>query len=64
MVATEFVWMNGKLVQWKDATIHICSHVIHYGSSVFEGMRVYKTPKGPAAFRLREHSHRDRKSVV
>ncbi len=58
MNATEFVWMNGKLVKWKDATIHICSHVIHYGSSVFEGMRVYKTPKGPAAFRLREHSHR------
>ncbi len=50
--------MNGKFVKWDDARIHICSHVIHYGSSVFEGMRVYKTPKGPAAFRLRDHSER------
>ena len=58
MTPTDFIWMNGKLIPWKDATIHICSHVIHYGSSVFEGMRVYKTPKGPAAFRLREHTQR------
>ncbi len=58
MTPTEYIWMNGKLVKWDDATIHICSHVIHYGSSVFEGMRVYKTPSGPAAFRLREHSER------
>lgn len=55
---TEFIWMNGKLVKWADATIHVMSHVVHYGSSVFEGMRVYKTPKGPAAFRLREHTER------
>lgn len=58
MTPTEFVWMNGKLVKWDDAKIHICSHVIHYGSSVFEGMRVYNTLKGPAAFRLRDHSER------
>jgi branched-chain amino acid aminotransferase len=58
MEPTEYIWMNGKLVRWDDANIHICSHVIHYGSSVFEGMRVYDTPKGPAAFRLRDHSER------
>jgi len=58
MTPTEYIWMNGKFVKWDDARIHICSHVIHYGSSVFEGMRVYKTPKGPAAFRLRDHSER------
>lgn len=58
MTPTDYIWMNGSLVKWDDARIHICSHVIHYGSSVFEGMRVYKTPKGPAAFRLREHSQR------
>jgi len=58
MTPTEYIWMNGKLVRWDDAKIHICSHVIHYGSSVFEGMRVYKTAKGPIAFRLRDHSER------
>ena len=58
MTPTEYIWMNGKLVKWDDAKIHICSHVIHYGSSVFEGMRVYKTDKGPAAFRLKDHSAR------
>ena len=40
------IWMNGKLVEWKDATIHIASHVIHYGSGVFEGARCYATPQG------------------
>ncbi|MEW6049898.1 MAG: branched-chain amino acid transaminase [Candidatus Zixiibacteriota bacterium] len=54
----EFIWMNGDYVRFEDAKIHILSHVIHYGSSVFEGMRVYKTPRGPAAFRLREHTER------
>src|SRR5205814_7924770 len=49
------IWMNGKLVEWKDATIHIGSHVIHYGSGVFEGARCYSTPKGSAVFRLDEH---------
>lgn len=49
------IWMNGKLVEWKDATIHIASHVIHYGSGVFEGARCYETPKGSAVFRLDEH---------
>lgn len=50
--------MNGRLVKWDDAKIHVLSHVVHYGSSVFEGMRVYKTPKGPCAFRLKEHTER------
>jgi branched-chain amino acid aminotransferase len=50
--------MDGKLVPWKDAQIHILSHVVHYGSSVFEGTRCYKTPKGSACFRLSEHVKR------
>ena len=54
----EFVWINGKYVPWDDARIHICSHVIHYGSGVFEGIRCYKTPAGPAIFRMREHTER------
>ena len=49
------IWMNGKFVEWKDATIHVASHVIHYGSGVFEGARCYATPKGSACFRLDEH---------
>jgi branched-chain amino acid aminotransferase len=49
------IWMNGKLVDWKDATIHIGSHVIHYGSGVFEGARCYATARGSACFRLDAH---------
>jgi branched-chain amino acid aminotransferase len=52
------IWFNGKLVDWKDATIHIASHVIHYGSSVFEGARCYETPQGSACFRLDAHMRR------
>jgi len=52
------IWMNGKLVAWKDATIHIASHVIHYGSGVFEGARCYATPRGSACFRLDAHMER------
>jgi branched-chain amino acid aminotransferase len=52
------VWMNGRLVPWEQATVHVCSHVIHYGSCIFEGIRCYKTPKGPAVLRLREHVER------
>jgi branched-chain amino acid aminotransferase len=52
------IWMNGKLVEWKDATIHIASHVIHYGSGVFEGARCYATPRGSACFRLDAHMRR------
>ena len=53
-----FVWMNGRLVPWKDATIHIASHVIHYGSAIFEGMRAYDTPRGTGIFRLQDHTRR------
>jgi len=52
------VWMNGQLVPWKNATIHLASHVIHYGSSLFEGFRAYGTPKGTAVFRLQAHTDR------
>ena len=52
------IWMNGKLVDWKDATIHVATHVIHYGSAVFEGARCYATPKGSACFRLDAHMRR------
>jgi len=52
------VWINGKIVDWADATIHVASHVIHYGSGVFEGMRCYKTPQGSAFFRLDAHMRR------
>jgi branched-chain amino acid aminotransferase len=55
---SDVVWMNGKLVPWDDAKIHVGSHVIHYGSSVFEGIRCYATPLGPAIFRLEAHSER------
>jgi branched-chain amino acid aminotransferase len=55
---SEFIWMSGKLVPWDDARIHVGSHVIHYGSSVFEGIRCYKTPKGSAVFRLDAHTER------
>jgi branched-chain amino acid aminotransferase len=52
------IWMNGDLVPWKDANIHIASHVIHYGSSIFEGFRVYESSQGPVIFRLRAHTQR------
>ena len=52
------IWMNGKYVAWNEANIHIASHVIHYGSSIFEGFRAYNTPKGTAIFRLRSHTKR------
>ncbi len=52
------IWLNGRLIPWEEATIHVCSHVVHYGSSVFEGARTYRTKKGAAVFRLREHVER------
>jgi branched-chain amino acid aminotransferase len=52
------IWMNGKLVEWADASIHIASHIIHYGSGVFEGARCYDTVHGPACFRLDAHMRR------
>ncbi len=56
--ATQFIWFNGKLVHWEKATVHVLSHALHYGSSVFEGVRAYETPKGVAIFRLRDHTRR------
>ena len=49
------VWMNGQLVDWENATVHILTHALHYGTGVFEGIRCYETPHGPAVFRLRDH---------
>lgn len=55
---TDKIWRDGELVNWEDATLHVMSHVVHYGSSVFEGIRCYDTPNGGAVFRLREHMRR------
>lgn len=52
------VWRDGEFIRWDDARVHVMSHVLHYGSSVFEGIRCYKTGRGPAVFRLREHMQR------
>ena len=56
--ATEKIWRNGQFIAWDDAKIHVLSHVVSYGSSVFEGIRCYETPGGPAVFRLPEHVRR------
>ena len=56
--ATEKIWMNGRMIPWNRAKIHVLSHVIHYGSSAFEGMRCYATKRGPAIFRLGDHIDR------
>ncbi|MDQ5853808.1 MAG: branched-chain amino acid transaminase [Chloroflexota bacterium] len=58
MNKADYIWFNGELVPWDKATIHVLSHVVHYGSSVFEGIRCYATPDGPAIFRLKEHTRR------
>jgi branched-chain amino acid aminotransferase len=52
------IWHNGKLVPWKDATVHVLAHALHYGSTVFEGVRSYPTAKGPIIFRLTDHTKR------
>jgi branched-chain amino acid aminotransferase len=54
----DFVWMNGEMVPWENANIHVLSHVIHYGSGAFEGCRVYETPKGSAMLRMDDHVRR------
>ena len=53
-----WIWYDGKLVPWRDATTHVLTHTLHYGMGVFEGVRCYKTPAGPAIFRLRDHTDR------
>lgn len=58
MNEAKFIWMDGKLVAWKDATVHVLTHSLHYGNAVFEGVRAYQTKKGPAIFRLKEHTKR------
>src|SRR4249920_1954044 len=58
MTKSEKIWMNGQFVAWDDAKVHVLSHVLHYGSSVFEGIRCYNTKQGPAIFRLGEHIER------
>ena len=58
MQETAKIWMNGELVDWADATVHVGVHGLHYGSGVFEGIRAYSTDRGPAVFRLKEHMER------
>lgn len=58
MEPTTWIWMNGTYVPWHEAKVHVLSHGLHYGSSIFEGLRAYKTERGPAIFRLREHMER------
>lgn len=58
MKPTKTIWMNGKFIPWKKAQIHVLAHALHYGSAAFEGTRVYKTEKGPAIFRLKDHTKR------
>jgi len=58
LIKTELIWMNGKFVGWDEAKIHILTHGLHYGTSVFEGIRCYETINGPAVFRLKDHIKR------
>ena len=55
---SDWIWMNGEFVAWDDANVHVTTHALHYGSSVFEGIRAYATPEGPAVFRLQPHTRR------
>jgi branched-chain amino acid aminotransferase len=57
-MTAEWIWKNGEFVKWEDATVHVTAHALHYGSSVFEGVRAYATPQGPAVFRLQPHTRR------
>lgn len=63
MQATEKIWMNGELVDWADAKVHVGAHGLHYGSGVFEGIRCYETESGPAVFRLTDHLERLHRSA-
>ena len=58
IVPTKWIWHNGRIIPWEEATLHVMSHVVHYGSSVFEGIRCYGTPNGPIVFRLDDHTRR------
>ena len=54
----DYIWFNGEMVPWAEANVHVLTHAMHYGTSVFEGVRCYNTPKGPIVFRHREHAQR------
>jgi branched-chain amino acid aminotransferase len=54
----DFIWHNGEVKDWRERTVHVMAHGLHYGSSVFEGIRCYKTPQGPKIFRLTDHLKR------
>jgi branched-chain amino acid aminotransferase len=58
LTESEWIWRDGEFVPWKDATLHVLAHAVQFGSAVFEGVRCYSTPRGPAVFRLREHFKR------
>jgi branched-chain amino acid aminotransferase len=58
LTPTEKIWHNGRFIPWEEATLHVLSHVVSYGTSVFEGIRCYHTPNGPQVFRIREHNRR------
>jgi len=58
LIPTPYIWMNGKLVEWDKAQVHVLTHTLHYGTGVFEGIRAYETAKGTAVFRLTEHIER------
>ena len=58
LIPTPKIWMNGELVDWDKAQVHVLTHTLHYGNGVFEGIRAYETDRGPAVFRLREHIER------
>ncbi len=58
LIPTPKIWMNGELVDWDKAQVHVLTHTLHYGSGVFEGIRAYETERGPAIFRLTEHIER------
>ncbi len=55
MQESTWIWLNGELVKWKDAKVHFLTHALHYGTGIFEGIRCFSTPEGPAIFRLKEH---------
>ncbi|HIF9206254.1 TPA: branched-chain amino acid transaminase [Photobacterium damselae] len=59
----DYIWFNGEMVAWVDANVHVLTHAMHYGTSVFEGIRCYNTPQGPAVFRHREHMERLKNSA-
>ena len=63
MQQADFIWMNGELVRWEDAKVHVLTHALHYGSGVFEGIRAYETEKGTAVFRHQDHLDRLRRSA-